>query len=275
MFSHSIRRPTAAFMAIGLTLLLATGATADSPPGRGRNPAAKPTIVLVHGAFADASSWNLVIDRLQDSGFPVIAPADPLRAPIADSQYTASVLDTLSGPLVLVGHSYAGMIISNAAAMTKNAQNVKALVYVSAFLPKVGESAGDLLNLPGSLVGPTTTLTRPCPGASCTDIYIDPSHFHEVMGADLPVEQTTLLATTQRPAEATTFSEKSEFAAWQTIPTFAVVPSEDRAVGTANELFMAQRARAQITEVKGASHLVMLSHPEVVVKVIEAAAGDQ
>ena len=215
-----------------------------------------------------------MIDRLQNEGFPVIAPADPLRGPAGDSAYAASVLDTLSGPLVLVGHSYGGIVVSNAAAMTHNAQNVKALVFVAAFIPDVGETATDLQMLPGSLLGPTTQVIRPCPGSACQDVYVDPTHFHAVMAGDLPQEKAKLLATTQRPVAASSFSEKSQFAAWHTVPSFAIYGTEDRALGTANARFMAQRAHAQITEVNGASHLVMLSHPEAVVKVIESAAEE-
>jgi pimeloyl-ACP methyl ester carboxylesterase len=164
-------------IAIGLSFLLATGAAADGSSAHDRNPRPKPTIVLVHGAFADAASWTGEIEKLQDDGFTVIAPANPLRGPIEDSQYVASVLDTLSGPLVLVGHSYGGVVITNAAAMTQHAQNVKSLVYVAAFIPDVGEAVGNLSPLPGSLLGPTTTLVRPCPGTACADVYVDPNDF--------------------------------------------------------------------------------------------------
>lgn len=164
MPSRLIHRPLVAVLASALTLFLATGAAADPRPANDHNDQPKPTIVLVHGAFADASSWTPVIDRLQNEGFPVIAPADPLRGPAGDSAYAASVLDTLSGPLVLVGHSYGGIVVSNAAAMTHNAQNVKALVFVAAFIPDVGETATDLQMLPGSLLGPTTQVIRPCSG---------------------------------------------------------------------------------------------------------------
>ncbi len=144
MQSHSIRRPVAGVIAIVLTFLLTSGAAADSARERERNPGPKPTVVLVHGAFADASSWNAVVDGLRDRGFSVIAPADPLRGVQSDSAYAASILDTLTGPLILIGHSYGGIIISNAAAITHNAQNVKALVFVAAFIPDVGEAAQDL-----------------------------------------------------------------------------------------------------------------------------------
>ena len=147
--THWISRTVTAVTAAGLALLLATGAAAQGP---------KPTVVLVHGGFTDASGWDGVIK--QHDGFPVIAPANPLRGAIADSAYLASVLDTLSGPLVLVGASEGGIVISNAAAMTQNAQNVQALVFVAAFIPDVGERGADLTPKPGSLIGPALQLSH-------------------------------------------------------------------------------------------------------------------
>ncbi len=275
MQSHSISRPVAGVIAIVLTFLLTSGAAADSARERERNPGPKPTVVLVHGAFADASSWNAVVDGLRDRGFSVIAPADPLRGVQSDSAYAASLLDTLTGPLILIGHSYGGIIISNAAAITHNAQNVKALVFVAAFIPDVGEAAQDLSPLPGSLISPSTLQLRTCPVASCAagaEACIDPLHFREIMAGDQPLEKTQLLAATQRPVSLTGFSDRSEFAAWHTVPSFSIVPTEDHAIGAANERVMAQRAHAQTIEVK-ASHLVMLSHPEAVVRLIESAAA--
>ena len=147
MQSHWISRTVAAVTAAGLTMLLATGAVAQNVARPG-DDGPKPTVVLVHGGFTDASGWDGVIAHLQDDGFPVIAPANPMRGALADSAYLASVLDTLSGPLVLVGASEGGIVITNATAMTQNAQNVRALVYVAAFIPDVGERGEDLT--PGS-----------------------------------------------------------------------------------------------------------------------------
>jgi pimeloyl-ACP methyl ester carboxylesterase len=255
-------------------LFLAAGAVAVLAQENKSNSGPKPTVVLVHGAFADASTWTAVIDQLQKDGFPVIAPANPLRGALSDSQYTASVLDTLSGPLVLVGHSYGGVVITNAAAMTHNAQDVHALVYVAAFIPDVGEAAQEL-NSTGSLIGASTLLVRPCPSDSCAagkDAYVDPAHFREVMAGDLPEDKTNQLAASQRPAALNSMSEKTEFAAWHSVPSFGIVSTQDNAVGADNERFMAQRARAQTTEVE-ASHVVMISHPYIVAKVIESAAA--
>jgi pimeloyl-ACP methyl ester carboxylesterase len=215
-----------------------------------------------------------VIAKLQTDGYPVIAPANPLRGPSSDSAYIASVLDTLSGPLILVGHSYGGIVITNAAAMTHNASSVQALVYVSAFIPDVGERGQDLTPLPGSLINQDTVLFRPCPDASCPggmELYIDPGHYHDVMAGDLPPAATRVLAATQRGVSVTASAEKTAFAAWHTVPSFALISTQDHAIGTANERVMAQRAHAQTVEVSS-SHLVMVSHPDAVVNLIESAA---
>src|SRR6516165_6106357 len=228
-FAHWISRTVAAVTAIGLTLLLATGA-------RAQNAGPEPTVVLVHGGFTDASGWDAVI-----------APANPLRGVMADSAYLASVLDTLSGPLILVGASEGGIVISNAPGMMQNPQNVQALVFVAAFIPDVGERGQDLTPS-GSLIGPTTLQVRPCPVASCpagVELYIDPAHFREVMTGDLSQDEANVLAATQRPVSPNLATEPSEFAAWHTVPSFAIVATEDNAIGVANERVMAQRAHAK------------------------------
>jgi len=270
MHSHWISRTMAAVTAIGMTLLLATGPAAAQTQ--------KPTVVLVHGGFSSASVWDLVSAQLQRDGYPVIiAPANPLRGPdTADSSYVASVLDTLSGPVILVGHSYGGFVITNAAAMTKNAQNVQALVYVAAFIPDVGERGLDLTPLPGSQI-PQVLQVRPCPAPYCpagVELYIDsPADFKNVLAADLSTQQVSILAADQRGVSANANTEPSEFAAWHTVPSFAIVPTADNAIGTANELFMAQRANAKTVKVQGATHFVLMSQPKTVASVIEAAAG--
>src|SRR5215469_4086346 len=202
MRSHWISRTVAAVTAIGLTLLLATDA-------RAQNAGREPTVVLVHGGFTDASAWDAVIEELQDDGFPVIAPANPLRGTLADSAYLASVLDTLSGPLVLVGASEGGIVISNAAAMTQNAQNVRALVFVAAFIPDVGERGADLTPKPGSLIGPALQL-HSCPVASCpagAELYVDPAEFRKVMAGDLSQQTTNVIAAAQRPVSLNVATE--------------------------------------------------------------------
>lgn len=268
MQSHRISRTLAAVTAIGLTLLLATGV-------RAQNADREPTVVLVHGGFTDASAWDAVIAQLQDDGFPAIAPANPLRGTLADSAYLASVLDTLGGPLILVGASEGGIVISNAAAMTQNAQNVRALVFVAAFIPDVGERGQNLTPLPGSLIGPALQ-GRPCPVGSCPDgveLYVDPAHFREVMAGDLPPDTTNVLAAAQRPVSPSAATEASEFAAWHTVPSFALVATEDNAIGVANERVMAQRAARKHTVEVRASHFVMISRPGAVVRLIESAAA--
>ena len=271
MQSYWISRTVAAVTAIGLTLLLATGANAE----RAQDAGPEPTVVLVHGGFTDASAWDAVIEVLKDDGFPVIAPANPLRGTLADSAYLASVLDTLSGPLILVGASEGGIVISNAAAMTQNAQNVRALVFVAAFIPDVGERGQELTPLPGSLIGPALQF-RSCPVASCPDgleLYVDPAHFREVMAGDLSPDTTNVLAAAQRPVSPAAATEVSEFAAWHTVPSFALVATEDNAIGVANERVMAQRAARKHTVEVRASHFVMISRPGAVVRLIESAAA--
>src|SRR4051812_49362581 len=180
----------------------------------------RPTVVLVHGAWADASSWNRVTERLQRAGYTVIAPANPLRGMTSDAAYMASVLAGVAGPIVLVAHSYGGAVITNAA--TGN-PNVKALVYVAAFIPDGGETAADLLKFPGRLIvvppSPEATVTaRPSPGA--LDFYVNADPFREISAADLPAEETALLAAAQRPLAAAAFTDASGPPAWKTIPSW-------------------------------------------------------
>lgn len=176
---------------------------------------AKPTIVLVHGAFADASSWNPVITRLQALGFPVLAPANPLRDLTGDAAYVSSVLDTIEGPVILVGHSYGGAVLTNAA---RGHAGVKALVYLAAFAPDEGESAFQLTGqFPGSKL-PDSIIARPYPGG--VDGYVDPAKFRDVFAADLPSSQTRLLAATQRPASVAGLQGPSGAPAWKTIPSW-------------------------------------------------------
>ena len=238
----------------------------------------KPTVVLVHGAFADASSWGAVIRRLQRDDYPVLAPANPLRGVSSDAAYLSSFLDTVSGPVILVGHSYGGAVITNAAV---NHPNVKALVYVAGFIPDVGQALAQLTPLPGSLLvppgvpgHPATLILRPCPPSSCGagfDAYIDPAAFHNIFAADLDSDTTAIMAVTQRPASLVTLGEPSAAAAWKTIPAWALIPTRDNAIGTANLRAMARHAGAQTVEV-AASHSVMLSEPDAVVRLIRTAA---
>jgi pimeloyl-ACP methyl ester carboxylesterase len=231
-------------------------------------------VVLVHGAFADASSWNGVIKRLQAQGVPVTAPANPLRGVSADSAYTAGLLEQIPGPVVAVGHSYGGAVITNAA--TGN-PNVKALVYVDAFLPDEGETLGELIGTPpGSCVlAPPAEIfdLRPIPGAppEIVDAYVKQRLFPACLANDLPAKQAAVLAATQRPGSTLTLVQESGPPAWAEIPSWALVGTLDRLILPATQLFMAERAGARIVKVK-ASHLSMISRPGAVTRLIVAAA---
>jgi pimeloyl-ACP methyl ester carboxylesterase len=225
---------------------------------------AKPTIVLVHGAFADGSSWNDVIKRLQRQGYSVVAPANPLRGLAADSAYLASVVNQLDGPVLLVGHSYAGALITNAAS---DAANVVGLVFVAAFAPDIDERLGDVAaTSKDSLLG-TAQVQRAYPtgpgGETAPEFLVDPARFREVFAADLPAEQAAVLAATQRPVAAAAFSDVSGPPAWKTLPSWALVATADKAAGSDLVRSMAQRAGAEIVEVD-ASHVVMVSQPQAV-----------
>jgi pimeloyl-ACP methyl ester carboxylesterase len=229
---------------------------------------AKPTIVLVHGAFADGSSWNRVIERLQHQGYSVIAPAVPLRGLAADSAYLASVVNQLDGPVLLVGHSYAGALITNAAT---DAANVVGLVFVAAFAPDTDERLGDVAaTSKDSLLG-TAQVEREYPtrpgGETAPEFLVDPARFREVFAADLPAEQAAVLAATQRPVAAAAFSDVSGPPAWKALPSWAVVATADKAAGSDVVRSMAQRAGAEIVEVD-ASHVVMVSQPQAVTELI-------
>jgi len=229
----------------------------------------KPTIVLVHGAWADGGSWAPVAERLQQLGYTVDIPPNTLRGVPEDSAYLKDFLTTISGPIVLVGHSYGGFLISNAA--TGNSQ-VKALVFVDAYLPAQGETLEQLNNAkPGSCVASTSVLTTaPYPGATNGDYdtYIKQSWFPGCFANGLPAAEGAELAAEQRPTAASTFTEPSGVPAWKTIPSWDVIGTADRVLVPAEQLVMAERAHAHITEIKGAPHLSMLSNPGTVTSVI-------
>jgi pimeloyl-ACP methyl ester carboxylesterase len=231
------------------------------------------TVVLVHGAFADASSWNGVIERLQAAGIQVTAPANPLRGIATDSAYVASFLNQIPGPVLAVGHSYGGAVISNAAT---DAANVVGLVFVAAFAPDEGERLGEVES--GSkdsvLMSALVPLQYPISDGAETavEFAIDPAKFHEAFAADLPPEQAAVMAATQRPVAELAFSEPSGPPAWRSSPAWAVVASCDKAAGTDVVRSMAERARATITEADG-SHVIMVSQPAAVAEVITTAAA--
>src|ERR687894_1958503 len=238
------------------------------------NPPDQATVVLVHGAFADGSSWNNVIERLQPEGVQVTAPANPLRGISIDSAYINSLLEQIPGPVLAVAHSYGGAVITNAAT---NANNVVGLVYVAAFAPDEGEALGAIAsNSKDSVVYPTL-MPLQYPTAedqgTAAEFTIDPERFHEVFAFDLSVEQTALMAATQRPLSGSPFSEPTGVPAWKNLPSWAVVPTGDKVVGTDAVRSMAERAGATITEVEG-PHVIMISKPQVVADVILTALAE-
>lgn len=263
-------RPAAKLALLGLIgSLVAAGVgsrpSASAAADEGAGP--KPTVVLVHGGWADASSWNGVVERLEDRGYTVVAPANPLRSLQNDAAYLSSILATISGPIVLVGHSYGGMVMTDAAT---GHPNVKALVYIAAFAPDAGDSIATLeAKNPGSEVGLSALTLRPYPGG--VDAYITPSVFHTAFCADVPTSTAAVMAATQRPIDAAVEAEPSGPPAWRTIPSWFLVASDDHAIPPATERFMARRAGATTVEIS-ASHVAMVSHADAVTDLILDAA---
>lgn len=278
-FSHAARLPRLRFGLLAAVLAVAglfaaTAQIASASPSRiAAGP--KPTIVLEHGAWADSGSWNGVVQRLQHDGYTVYAPPDPLQGLKYDTATLKDFLGTIPGPIVLVGHSYGGMVITNAATGNKN---VKALVYDDAFIPAKGDTAGSLSGArPGSclaVANPATVFNLvPFPGApkGVVDVYVKPSVFPGCFANGLPASEGAVLAATQRPLATSVLTDKSGVPAWKTIPSWAIVGTADHVIPPAEQLFMAKRAGAHITEVH-APHLSMISNPEVVTETIIAAA---
>jgi len=232
---------------------------------------AKPTIILVHGAFNESASWEGVIRKLPD-GYRVIAAANPLRGVKSDSSYLASLIDSVKGPVILVGHSFSGMLITNAAT---GKDNVKGLVFVAALAPDTGETAQDLLSkfpggTSGSALGPPVDL-----GGGAHDVYVQPEKFHAQFAADVSASTARIMAVTQRPIVDTAFGEKSGPPAWKSIPSWFIYGTGDKNLPVATTLFMAKRAGARkVVEIKGASHLLMVSHPQETAKLIAEAARE-
>ena len=237
------------------------------------SPATPLTVVLVHGAFADASSWTGVIERLQAAGVQVIAPANPLRGISIDSAYTASLLSQIPGPVLAVGHSYGGAVITNAATTAKN---VVGLVYVAAFAPNEGERLGEAESTSKDSVLNTALVPFKYPtgqdGETALEFAIAPARVQDAFAADLTAEQAALIAATQRPVSELAFSEPSGRPAWKTLPTWAVVATGDKTIGSDVTRAMAERAKATITEIEG-SHVIMISQPQAVTDVILTAVA--
>jgi pimeloyl-ACP methyl ester carboxylesterase len=226
----------------------------------------KPTIVLVHGAFADASSWRGVFDLLDGGEYTLLAAALPLRGLASDVDYLEAVIDQLDGPVVLVGHSYAGCVITAAGVSDK----VAALVYVDAFMPDSGESITDLQTRFPSLVMGNFLQPRSLPDGS-VELSVDSDRFQNVFCADVPDEVAAFMAHAQRPLVVTVFEEPASAAAWRTKPSWSVWGTGDLPIATELHRFSNARAGSTVTEIEGASHFAQVSHPEVVAGVIRDA----
>ncbi len=229
------------------------------------------TVVLVHGAFADSSSWTSVIQRLQARGVQVTAAANPLRGIANDSAYLASIIDQIPGPVIAVGHSYGGAVISNAASLAKN---VVGLVFVAAFAPDEGERLGEIASgSKDSVLGTALIPHRYSTGNgadTAVEFSLDPAKIHDAFASDLPAELAAVVGATQRPVAELAFSEANGRPAWKKLPSWAVIPTADKAAGTDVLRSMAQRAGATVTEVDG-SHVIMISQPQLVTDVILSA----
>lgn len=266
-FRNGIRLLLIVTLFLGTLTITSLGGIMSIASGAHAN---KPTIVFVHGAFAESSSWNNVLSRLIPKGYPTVAVANPLRGVKSDAAYVASTLKDIKGPIVLVGHSYGGAVITNAVNGNKN---VKALVYVAGFAPEAGETAAELTGrFPGSTLGPTLTPPVVLPDGG-KDLYIQQSKFHAQFAADLPTNDAQVLASTQRPIVEAAFTEASGAPAWKSIPSWFIYGERDLNIPAAVHAFLAKRANSKETvAVKGASHVVMVSHPDAVAKIIEHAA---
>lgn len=229
------------------------------------------TIILVHGAFAESASWDGVIDPLRDAGHSVIAAANPLRGLAADADAVGDLVRTVAGPVVLVGHSYGGAVITNVDA---DAGEIAGLVYVAGFAPEAGESAGTLAaRFPGSTLGETL---QPVPRSDgTTDLYITQDRFHAQFAADVPAPQAARMSATQRPITQQALEEPTgERPLWKELPSWFVIPDADRNIPPALQRFMAERAGARRTiEVPGASHAIAVSQPDATAELILEAAA--
>jgi pimeloyl-ACP methyl ester carboxylesterase len=256
-------------LALVALLSLAAGGPAGARSQTGQSP--RPTIVLVHGDWADGSSWTAVIECLQDRGFTVVAPPNLLRGPSADAAYLASYLQTISGPIVLVAHSYGGFVITNAA--TGNT-NVKALVYIDSFMPDEGEIGGALIAGAGSCIDESALKAMPFDGG--VDLYLrweaNPPYpgFTRCFANGVKPEQAAVLAAVQRPAAAAQFAEPSGPPAWKTIPSWSLIGTLDHVIPRPLQEQMSSRAGAHISRVS-AGHLSLITHPADVTKVILSA----
>lgn len=252
----------ASVIAAGTSAFVVTAAEAHTP---------KPTIVLVHGAFADSSGFNEVSRRLLARGYPVVAAAVPLRGVASDAAQVRALLDSIEGPIVLAGHSYGGSVISQAAAGDKD---VRALVYMAAYVPDTGETAAQLTyKFPGSTVSESLKPVA-LPGGG-TDLYIDPAVFNKRFAGDVPAAEASLLAVAQRPVTAAALNEAATGRpAWKEVPSYDLISGSDLIIPPAAQRFMAARANAKVQVVKGSSHVVFISHPGATADFIQRAARE-
>ncbi|WP_256517664.1 alpha/beta fold hydrolase [Paractinoplanes aksuensis] len=262
----ALRTVLTAGVAVAALVAGSAGAVAQSRPS-----AQKPTVVLVHGAFADSSSWNGVVKRLLRDGYPVVAASNPLRGLHSDAQYVRTVLASVKGPIVLAGHSYGGSVMSEAADGDKD---VKALVYIASFAPDKGESTSGLAaKFPGGQLGEALNevpVTVPGAGAG-TDLYIKQDQFRRVFAADVPRQEAALMAATQRPITSAALDEKATRTAWKSIRSWFMITKQDLAIPAESMRFMAKRAKSHTVEIN-ASHAVTVSEPQAVADLIERAA---
>jgi pimeloyl-ACP methyl ester carboxylesterase len=232
----------------------------------------RPTIVLVHGAFAESASWDRVIDPLEAAGHRVIAAANPLRSLSGDAEAVSDLVRTIDGPVVLAAHSYGGAVISN---VDPDAGEIVGLVYVNGFAPDAGENCFQLAAMfPGSMLGETTV--QPVPRSDgTTDFYVAQDPFHDIFCADVPAPQAALMAATQRPATQEALVEPSgERPLWKRVPSWFLIGEEDHIIPAALQHYMAERARAHETvEIPGASHVALVSHPKATAHMILEAAA--
>ncbi len=240
-----------------------TQSTPDSATG--------PTVVLVHGAFADSSSWNGVVERLLAAGVPVLAVSNPLRGISHDAAYVASAIRQVPGPVLAVGHSYGGAVITNT---SPQPDNVVGLVFVAAFAPDEGETLEGIENGSTDSVLNTALVQYQYPEGqgpeTAVELVVDPAKFHDAFASDVSEKEAAVMAATQRPIAAQAFGEPTGTPTWKTLPSWAVVPTGDKAAGSDVLRSMAERAKAKITEAEG-SHVIMVSQPQIVTDVIMEA----
>jgi len=275
--------PAAIVVAAGVVLGLAVGpASANGPKESAavqtvstHRPAhqPKPTVVLVHGAWADASSWSGEVRSLQREGYPVRAIANPVENLTTDAEYVHDFLESIHGPIVLVGHSYGGAVITNAAV---GLPNVKALVYIDAAAPAPGETNGQLSGADSVLATKSktqlfTTTTYPNAPAGASELYLNEDIFVNNFANDLPRAEAEQLWASQRGASTVAFDTKSKVAAWKTIPSWYFISTGDQIITPTSELAMARRAHSHVTLFRGGSHLTLISHPDAVTAVIHSA----